>query len=156
MLWYKAWLETRWRFIFALGMIVLLCGLCRFNGFRVGGPASRQWFGLQLESVLLSVFTAIFLAGAGINAQTTLRRNIGVSWLDVVYTVAPVSRRRLLFVRAGFGAILTCVLVAIMAGYTLFFIADSHECTSSADVRNPSNRLHHVRICSVCAAGLPA
>jgi hypothetical protein len=32
----------------------------------------------------------------------------------------PVSRRRLLFVRAGLGALLTCILVGIMAGYILF------------------------------------
>jgi hypothetical protein len=31
----------------------------------------------------------------------------------------PVSRRRLLFARAGLGALLTCLLVVIMAGYIL-------------------------------------
>jgi hypothetical protein len=31
----------------------------------------------------------------------------------------PVSRRRLLFARAGLGAVLTCILVVIMAGYIL-------------------------------------
>jgi hypothetical protein len=37
----------------------------------------------------------------------------------------PVSRRRLLFARAGLGAVLTCILVVIMAGYILHLRPES-------------------------------
>jgi hypothetical protein len=74
---------------------------------------------LQLESALLYLFAAIYLAGAGINTQTVYAATTGFH-NSMLFTLSmPVSRRRLLMVRAGLGAIQTCFLVAIVAGYTL-------------------------------------
>jgi hypothetical protein len=123
MLWFKAWLEVRWRFAFLVGSILLvwLAPLwVTTTGVHSGVPASRQWMGLQLGSVLLYIFTAIYLAGSGINSQTLYTATTGFHGSMFFTLSLPVSRRRLLFVRAGLGALLTCILVVIMAGYMLF------------------------------------
>jgi hypothetical protein len=125
MLWYKAWLETRWRFVFMLGSILLLWlapQFLPFFGFRLppGVPASRAWLGIHLGSILLYIVVANFLAGSGVNSQTTYAATSGFHGSMLFTLSLPVSRRRLLLVRAGLGAFLTGVLVAVMAGYTLF------------------------------------
>ncbi len=76
--------------------------------------------GVHLGSVLLYIFTAIFLAGSGINSQTTYGLTSGFHGSMLFTLSLPVSRRRLLFVRAGLGALQTSALVAIMAGFSLF------------------------------------
>jgi len=53
MLWFKAWLETRWRFGFVVGSILLLWLTPLWLpsiGLRVpaGVPASRIWLGVHL------------------------------------------------------------------------------------------------------------
>jgi hypothetical protein len=124
MLWYKAWLETRWRFVFMLGsalMVWLAPQWLPSFGFRLppGVPASRIWMAVHLGSVLLYIVAASFLAGSGVNTQTTYAATSGFHGSMLFTLSLPVSRRRLLLVRAGLGAVQTGVLVAIMAGYTL-------------------------------------
>jgi len=125
MLWFKAWLETRWRFGFVCGSMLFAWAAplwLPLFGLRapVGLPASKLWMAFHLGSVLLYIFAAIFLAGSGINTQTTYAATSGFH-PSMLFTLSlPVSRRRLLFVRAGLGALQTGFLVAIMAGYTLF------------------------------------
>ena len=117
MLWYKAWLETRWRFVFMIGFMLLVW----LGPPLLGTPVGREWLALQLGSALLYCIAAFFLAGAGINTQTRYCATPGFH-SSMLFTLSlPVSRRRLLFVRAGLGAIETCVFVAMMAGLTLFW-----------------------------------
>ncbi len=125
MLWYKAWLETRWRFVSMVGAMLLtwLTPLWLSSiGLRLpaGVPASRIWLGVHLGSTILYVVTAIFLAGSGINSQTTYAVTLGFHGSMLFTLSLPVSRRGLLFARAGLGALETSVLVAIMAGFSLF------------------------------------
>jgi hypothetical protein len=118
MLWYKAWLETRWRFLFMIGSMMLVW--FGIPSLVPGAPMNRLWLGLQLGSILLYCCTALFLAGAGVNTQTTYAATSGFHGSMLFTLSLPISRRRLLFVRAGLGAIETCILVAMMAGLTLF------------------------------------
>ncbi len=118
MLWYKSWLETRWRFIFSVGAIFLI----RLPGlFRDPPPADRLWFGLQLGSTLICIFAALFLAGAGINSQTTYAATSGFHGSMLFTLSLPVSRRRLFFVRAAAGAIEAGLVIAAMVGLTLYW-----------------------------------
>jgi hypothetical protein len=75
--------------------------------------------GVHLGSVLLYIVAANFLAGSGVNSQTTYAATSGFHGSMLFTLSLPVSRRRLLLVRAGLGALQTSVLVAVMAGYTL-------------------------------------
>jgi hypothetical protein len=125
MLWFKAWLETRWRFGFLIGSVLMIWLTPLWLpslGLRLpsGIPASRLWLGIHLGSVLLYIIAATFLAGSGINSQTTYGLNSGFHGSMLFTLSLPISRRRLLFVRAGLGALQTVVLVAIMAAFTLF------------------------------------
>ena len=105
---------------------------------------------------MLYIFTAIFLAGSGVNSQTTYGLTSG-SHGSMLFTLSlPVSRRRLLFVRAGLGAIQTSVLVAILAGFTLLQETGSHERSASPCVCYASNHLHHGCLCAFGPARLPA
>jgi tellurite resistance protein TehA-like permease len=74
---------------------------------------------IQMGSVLLFIFTAIFLAGSGINTQGAYTFTPGFHGSMLFTLSLPISRRRLLFVRAGLGALQTCILVVIMACYIL-------------------------------------
>ena len=125
MLWYKAWLETRWRFVLLAGLIVFAWVMPSMISFaRVGipqnVPAMRVWVGVHIASMMVSVFTAIFLAGSGVNSQTTYGASSGFHGSMFFTLSLPVTRGRLLFVRAGLGAIECGLLVAIMGAFTLY------------------------------------
>jgi hypothetical protein len=125
MLWYKAWLETRWIFLLFVGLMLLAwltpLWMPAF-GFRLppGVSASRIWLGVHMGSLFISYFVANALAGSGVNSQTAYGPMPGPDGSMLFTLSLPVSRRRLLFVRAGLGALLTSALVVVMAGYTLF------------------------------------
>ncbi len=122
MLWFKAWLEVRWRFAFLVGLILFIWLTPLWipaTGVQPGVPAARLWMGMQLGSVLLYIFTAIYLAGSGINSQTMYGATTGFHGSMFFTLSLPVSRRRLLYVRAGLGFLLTCLLIVIMAVYVL-------------------------------------
>jgi len=125
MLWFKAWLETRWRFAFIAGTMLFAWAAPLWAPlFHLRTPPgvsdSRLWMAVHLASIFLYIFAAIYLAGSGINSQTTYSATSGFH-PSMLFTLSlPVSRRRLLFVRAGLGALQTGILVAIMAAYTVF------------------------------------
>ncbi len=132
MLWYKAWLETRWRFV--VGMLLLMCfgavvvlthpllqqmkveipnlpGSLADNvreAFALmstyDGYVWSQWFGKNLLQ-----FWTLFavLLGAG-GLATEASRGTALWTLSL-----PVTRRRLLGVRAGLGAIELLALAVV-------------------------------------------
>ena len=118
MLWYKAWLETRWRFVFTIGSMLLLLGTI---GPLLVAPPEGVSRALKLGSILLYCFAALFLAGSGINSQTTYAATSGFHGSMLFTLSLPISRRQLFFVRVGLGAIETCIFVALMAGITLYW-----------------------------------
>ena len=122
MLWYKAWLETRWRFVLGLGLLVcsavaivlaypqvirLLPAASRLDaGSALGRQVAEraalaadyrgyiwsQWFGESLRQ--LWALCAVLLGTGGLLAQA--------SGGGALFTLSlPVSRRRLLGVRAA-------------------------------------------------------
>jgi hypothetical protein len=124
MLWYKAWLETRWIVGLFVGIIVFVWLTPLWMplfGMRLppGIPATRIWMAIHLGSVFTSFFVANGLAGSGVNSQTAYGPTPGNDGSMLFTLSLPVSRRRLLFVRAGLGSLLTSVLIVVMTGYTL-------------------------------------
>jgi hypothetical protein len=115
MLCYKAWLETRWRFVFLIGSMVFIL----FLGPILGSPSAKFSPAPRLASSLLYCVAACFLAGAGINTQTFYAATSGFHGSMLFTLSLPVSRRRLFYARAGLGAIETCIFVVVMAGFTI-------------------------------------
>jgi hypothetical protein len=110
MLWYKAWLETRWTLVFTFGSMLLIW----LGPPLLGAHWARPWLGFQLGSAGLYCFTALFLADSGINSQPMYGLAPGFHGSMLFTLSLPVSRRRLLFVRAGFGAILCWSAVLLL------------------------------------------
>ncbi|HEX5707123.1 MAG TPA: hypothetical protein VFX96_07495 [Pyrinomonadaceae bacterium] len=132
MLWYKAWLETRWRFVCALVLSAGLCAVVVFTQplieeLRIEAPGFggrldemvreamalvgtypgyvwSQWFGKNLLNVW--TFFAVFLGAGGVVAEQA--RGSALWTLSL-----PVSRRRLLGVRAAVGALELLALAVV-------------------------------------------
>jgi hypothetical protein len=119
MLWMKGWLETRWRFFLMLGLALVTL----FMGEQGDGiqtvEHARNFASLQW---MVSIIGAIQLAGAGIRTQSPFRAKAGLHG-STQYTLSmPVSRSRLLAVRALIGFMETAGIVAFMivCAWTLF------------------------------------
>jgi hypothetical protein len=110
MLWYKSWLEIRWRALFALSvfsLVIFLASSGKGNSLR---EATRMMDVLGLVFVI----PAISLAGAGIKTQSASRATKCMPG-SVYFTLSlPVSRLRLLLVRAGLGLMATTAIVTII------------------------------------------
>ena len=111
MLWKKAWLETRWRFSFMLGFALLTILMGEQGGGLHSAENARNLMRLQW---VISIVAAINLAGAGIRTQSPFRAKAGLHG-STNYTLSmPVSRFRLLAVRAVLGLLETVAVVIFM------------------------------------------
>ena len=99
MFWYKGWLETRFRFFFALGFTVFFL-------------ASAYGYGLKTEAGLrvvvgtATVLVAMLcgqLAGAGMVTQPAVQATAGLHGSTMFTLSLPASRLHLLAVRASLG-----------------------------------------------------
>jgi hypothetical protein len=99
MLWYKGWLETRFRLLF----ISALMGFIVFFQYS-HGTTPQSVHGIVLVSNPLLVLMAFtMLAGAGVVTQPTMAVSKGIHGSTLFTLSLPVSRLRLLGVRAGIG-----------------------------------------------------
>lgn len=115
MLWMKAWLETRWRLLYALAIPGVVVASRHLTSVQ---DAHRM---MGAMAVLL-MFGAVYTAGAGIRTQPAFSgtKNLHGS---MYYTLSlPVSRLRLLAVRAGAGLLETAgsILILISACWLKF------------------------------------
>ena len=96
MLWYKAWLETRFRLLFSLVVVSFVLALL----YSKKATDARAVVGIAAG---LAALLCIMLAGAGIATQPAFQATKGLHG-SILFTLSmPVSRLRLLVVRAGFG-----------------------------------------------------
>jgi hypothetical protein len=105
MLWHKGWLETRFRLLFTLGFTTLI--LVLQYSVRTAAPppgAKSPAFGLVMFSnPTLVVMICALLGGAGIVTQPSLQATKGLHGSTLFTLSLPVSRLRLLAVRASIG-----------------------------------------------------
>lgn len=119
MLFYKGWLETRFRMLFAIGLGLLLCSMFGSSG----APAGTEIAGAGAIMTMAAAFTSTILAGAGIFTQSALLSSRGLHG-SALYTLSlPVSRARVVGIRAGVGWIemaagMAVISVAMWFGYT--------------------------------------
>ena len=111
MLWYKAWLETRSRFLISLGGIVALSSYIVFHEDHSGGPYPPQWFARSLHTghVLLATMWALAVT---LLMMGGLVREKAVGAAS--FTLAlPVSRARLMRIRILAGLVEGMALILI-------------------------------------------
>ena len=111
MLWYKAWLETRWR-------MALIAAVLAFVLFQVATHSQKSMDGVAMLTSLQFMWMIIPLsmAGAGVRTENPFRAVKGIQG-SIYYTMSlPVSRLQLLAVRAGVGLAETGLLIAVGIG----------------------------------------
>jgi len=109
MLWFKAWLETRWRVLFPLATFLFVLVQTHLRG------------NLQFQSGPLLDALAVFwlippllLAGSGIKTESAFRTTKGLHGSMYFTLSLPVSRLRLLAVRAGAGMLETAGVIVVV------------------------------------------
>jgi hypothetical protein len=99
MLWHKGWLETRLRLLFVLLWAALFLGLAYFRGVKTLAAFAAILFG----GAALGAFAPVLLAGSGVSTQPAFQATKGLHGSTLFTLSLPVSRLRLLAVRAGIG-----------------------------------------------------
>lgn len=121
MLWYKGWLETRFRVLFVFGGILFMVVLILRH---IDPPLPRAVVEDNLNSLtLLLWFIPVVLAGAGIDAQhLPLGTAKGIHGSQYFTLSLPVSRARLLATRAGLGMLETVGVLAALCCVAWFML----------------------------------
>ena len=111
MLWYKAWLETRWRMLMPLSIVLFVLFTSHSNGQLLPGQRSAL-------NVLpfFWILVPLIIAGAGINTETPFRVMKGVHGSTTFTLSLPVSRFRLFAARAVFGMMMTAGFILAVCG----------------------------------------
>jgi ABC-2 type transport system permease protein len=119
-LWYKAWLETRSRFLTSLATLTIFCAV--FVGHAQGlirpewtADCNRLLFVTQQFVVIMWTLAVVLLGMGGIVRE----KAIGTSSLTLSL---PVSRARLLGVRAGVG-VLEAIALGVVPWTTIFLVS---------------------------------
>src|SRR5271166_3912148 len=121
MLWYKAWLETRVRYLIFLGGAIAICSLFVFHADRQALYDTRSTY---FHTV--AFYAHQYLAGMWVLAVTLLamggllrEKAVGVS----SFTLAlPIHRSRLMWVRIGTG-IVQALSLGILPWIAIFLVA---------------------------------
>jgi len=111
MLLMKAWLETRGRLLFT----VIMLGVTIVANYTSGNPGARNARGLLLILGSLLALGALQLAGSGIKSQAPIGFPEGLAGSTQFTISLPVTRLRLLAVRAGFGLLEIVILTVIVS-----------------------------------------
>jgi hypothetical protein len=144
MLWYKGWRETRFRLLFSLGFIGLM--LVQLRSVGVKTPDGVRAIALIGWICVASI--SIMLAGAGIATQPSFQATKGLHG-SILFTLSlPVSRFRLLAVRAGLGWLEMSGAIAAMwcAMWLLFPLLRA--------AASPEAMIKHTVVLIACASGL--
>ena len=119
MLWQKGWLETRFRLLFTLGITLFI--LTFHYSMRNSLPKSSSakgalpaLLGLVFTYGILVMMAEAMLAGAGVTTQPSLQASKGLHGSTLFTLSLPVSRLRLLAVRAAIGWAEVAAMIAIL------------------------------------------
>jgi hypothetical protein len=155
MLWQKAWLETRVRLLF---------GLCIYAAMFIGmsflkPPPSAPLAAIQPSEQVKAIvgygfatcavaITAVMLAGAGIATQSAFQQTKGLHGSTLFTLSLPVSRLRLLSIRAGLGWL-------ELAGFAFAFCAGMWAALAPLRATVlPGEMFRYAVTLVVCSAGL--
>ncbi|HEY4364754.1 MAG TPA: hypothetical protein VGN17_27560 [Bryobacteraceae bacterium] len=144
MFWYKGWLETRFRFCFALGFTVFFLGSAYAYGLKTTAALHVV---IGTATVLVAMFCGQ-LAGAGIATQPAVQATAGLHGSTLFTLSLPVSRLHLLAVRASLGWLQVAGGIALYCGgmWVLFPIV--------RDTASGAEMLEYAGVLIGCASGL--
>jgi hypothetical protein len=108
MLWYKGWLETRLKLLFSLALMIVWLYVLR--GSHI---SSAQLASLALSVSIFAFTWSGLLSGAGITTQPPFQGTKGLHGSMLFTLSLPVSRFRLLVVRAFIGWLETASCIAL-------------------------------------------
>jgi ABC-2 type transport system permease protein len=124
MLWYKGWLETRLRLLFGLAFMCAFMIFFYSIGTKAPPPGAKPVVGVALFAMGFAATVSGGLSGAGINTQSSFQATKGLHGSMLFTLSLPVSRCRLLAVRAGLGWLeMTGVIGTLCCGLWLVFPA---------------------------------
>jgi hypothetical protein len=104
MLWYKSWRETQYRLLFSLGVAGFWLIVFFAMRFIAPPPGARPAANFAFIATTFVVVIYTWLAGAGIVTQPAFQAAGGGLYGSTQFTLSlPVSRFRLLAIRAGIG-----------------------------------------------------
>ena len=138
MLWFKAWLETRWGVVFLLGLCLFVWTVA-YTGSRSGPhdkPGKPEDLGAPMDVFAFSwIAAAATLAGTGIKTQSGGFQNTKGLHGSTQYTLSlPVSRRRLVAVRAAVGLLETILLILVLSGVAWLMFPELTAQSSFGDI----------------------
>lgn len=140
MLWYRAWLETRFRLLLSIGMLAPFLIPLRSIGIRNPTGVSSA----AISAAYMVAWFSLFFAGAGIAAQS--RKGRGRSTL---FTVSlPVTRFRLVAARAMLGWVELAGVLGLMCLGMWALIPVVRNATG------PAEMLTYTGALIACASGL--
>jgi len=144
MFWYKGWLETRFRFFFALGFTVFFLASAYGYGLKTAA-ALRVVVGTA--TVLVAMLCGQ-LAGAGIVTQPAVQATAGLHGSTMFTLSLPVSRLRLLAVRASLGWLEVVGGIALYCGGMWVLFPVVRATASGAEM------LEYAGVLIGCASGM--
>jgi len=109
MLWYKAWLETRWRALLLIAIILIIL-------FSVHARSPQAQAAALNSLQFMWMIAPLSLAGSGVRSESPFQPVRGIAGSMYFTMSLPVSRLRLLGVRAGMGALETAGVIVIGCG----------------------------------------
>lgn len=124
MLWYKGWLETRFRLLFILGVMMFILAVQYSSRTTLRtGPRSVVVTVIGSFTAILLMMVCAMLAGAGIQTQPSFQATKGTHGSSLFTLSLPVSRLRLLAVRAGIGWLeVVATIATLCAGMWLVWL----------------------------------
>ena len=137
-------METRFRLLFAIVIVVAMM-------FQFSPPGLKAQFGVQGANrggLLVVLLLSTMLAGAGVATQPAFQANKGLHESTFFTLSMPVSRFRLLAVRAGLGWLELVGVIAMMCSLFWILFPDLRGATSGEEM------LMHGATLTACATGL--
>lgn len=128
MLWYKGWLETRFRLPFVLVIVSLMFLLQSHGGSKVDVRSVLAMAGISMWMI------CVFLAAAGIVTQQSLQASKGLPGSTLFTLTLPVSRFRLLAVRAGLGWLEMACGIGWVCGLLWFLFPEIRGITTAQEM----------------------
>lgn len=114
MLCFKGWLETRFRLLYMFAFTVFYFFVMHSTGAHTPNVKAIVLGASSYAIPGAVVMICIFLAGAGIATQPSLQASKGLHGSTLFTLSMPVSRLRLLAVRAGIGWLESAALIGVL------------------------------------------